>query len=197
MSLHSSSGPRISTILSTAVVLAASFACAAVVAVVHTELRRRALEEAATRAELLLERNLATHQYFTEQLKPAVNEALERNGNAEELDPIWMSSTYAVREMDRMLRNIGFGDYYYKEAAVGARSPLNEADETERDFIRALNRDGDLEREVGGQHRQPAMSLDPTQACQREWKHRQGQHPSAAHERYSRDAISCTHSSGL
>lgn len=55
-----------------------------------------------------------------------------------------MSSTYAVREIDKYYHEIEKQEYYYKEAAINARSPKNEADAFERDFIERLNRSSEL-----------------------------------------------------
>ncbi|PTN37906.1 hypothetical protein C6366_05110 [Desulfonatronum sp. SC1] len=55
-----------------------------------------------------------------------------------------MSSTYAVREMERYFKSLHEIPYFYKEAAINARHPDNEADSFERDFIERLNRDDSL-----------------------------------------------------
>ncbi len=55
-----------------------------------------------------------------------------------------MSSTYAVREMEKYFRELHDISYYYKEAAINARHPDNEADPLERDFIERLNLDDGL-----------------------------------------------------
>ncbi|WP_255412082.1 DUF3365 domain-containing protein [Desulfonatronum sp. SC1] len=62
----------------------------------------------------------------------------------EEFEPVWMSSTYAVREMERYFKSLHEIPYFYKEAAINARHPDNEADSFERDFIERLNRDDSL-----------------------------------------------------
>jgi len=50
-----------------------------------------------------------------------------------------MSSTYAVREMNKYFLEASPTEYYYKECAINARSPENEADEHERLFLQELN----------------------------------------------------------
>ena len=50
-----------------------------------------------------------------------------------------MSSTYAVREIDTNFKSINNDKYYYKECAINARNPKNEADDFEKAFIEELN----------------------------------------------------------
>jgi two-component sensor histidine kinase len=115
-----------------------------VVLLVNYVMRQQALKEAESKARLLLDRNLATHHYFTNQLKPSVFKLTDGYRPAEYFDPIWMSSTYAVREIDKEFKTMGDAGYYYKESAINARSPENEADEYERTFIQELNLDAQL-----------------------------------------------------
>jgi signal transduction histidine kinase len=123
---------------------AAGFALVFLVAsvgVVHAitrELHAQAVRDATARAEQVLHRNMAIHAYMNEQLKPAVFSVLGRPpGRDVPFDAAWMSSTYAVRQMNALYRKHG-GDtasVAYKEAAVNARSPSNEADAEERAFL--------------------------------------------------------------
>jgi signal transduction histidine kinase len=111
---------------------------------VHNEMRKQALNEAQQKARIILDRNLATHTYFTKQLKPNIFSWTEPFRDPDYFDPTWMSSTYAVREIDKYYQSLSEDNYYYKEAAVNARSPENEADQLEADFIAAMNRDPNL-----------------------------------------------------
>ena len=124
-------------------------AAAASVALVHGQLRQDALREARSKAELLLERNLATHAYFAHHLKPSVFKALQGSVPEGYFDPAWMSSTYAVRGIDDIYKDISKSDYYYKECAINARYPANEADPHEARFIKRLNSDPKLMLESG------------------------------------------------
>lgn len=113
---------------------------------IAANMKARAISEAEEKAQLLLNHNLAIHAYFTRQLKPHVFQLSDPSKGPEYFDPVWMSSTYAVRSIDadfhKLSDNSGeFGDYYYKECAINARSPANEADAAERDFIQRLNSD--------------------------------------------------------
>lgn len=136
---------RAATLLNVAI--AAVFAVSALVLVfiVRTNLRREALREAEQMARALLDRNLATHTYFTHTLKPAVFPLSDRVMPPDYFDPAWMSSTFAVREIDKLFQGLNPAHYYYKECAVNARSPENEADPVERAFIERLNRDPELQ----------------------------------------------------
>lgn len=140
--------PRISHVLGLTNVILFVLATLALVTFVNYGMRRHSLEEARNRSRVILERNLAVHQYFNSHLKPRLFERLEQSGSLEPtyFDPTWMSSTYAVREMNRIFyANVAENDgLYYKEAAIDARSPANEADEHERAFLAALRQDPNL-----------------------------------------------------
>ncbi len=129
-----------------AVLLAAG---GALVWLVHSEMRQEALAEAESKARILLDRNLATHTYFSHQLKPKVFELLKRINAPDYFEPAWMSSTYAVRGIDNYFKDISPGDFYYKECAINARTPANEADPYEGEFIKRLNSDPGLEMQSG------------------------------------------------
>lgn len=139
--------PRIAVVVNVAVAAVFIVAAASSVALVRNSLRREALREAAEKAEIILDRNLATHHYFSHQLKPSVFTLSDNLRPPGYFEPRWMSSTYAIREIDREFRRLTTGGYYYKECAVDARSPENEADAFEREFIERLNRDPTLERQ--------------------------------------------------
>lgn len=127
-------------------------AAAASVVIVRRQLRQEALREARSKAELLLERNLATHAYFAHHLKPSVFKALQGSVPEGYFDPAWMSSTYAVRGIDDIYKNISKSAYYYKECAINARYLANEADPYEASFIKRLNSDPKLMLESGSRY---------------------------------------------
>ncbi len=140
MSSHSRSiSTRTYFALATGLVLLAGVTAAVVF--IHLQMRRQALDSARSKAQLILDQNLATHAYFTEQLKPSLFESAAFADCPEQFDPTWMSSTYAVRQIDGQRRAADADDYYYKEGAVNARSPVNEADDLEREFLQELNAD--------------------------------------------------------
>ncbi len=109
----------------------------ALIFTVYRTLHDNALRDARVRADIMLNHNLAVHTYSTHQLKPHLFEHIDPD---EAFDPVLMSSTYAVREIHSYFGELHKnGEYYYKECAIDARNPSNEADEMERAFIRALN----------------------------------------------------------
>jgi len=131
--------------------VAAAFVAASllIIALVLHEQRKQALIEAEAKATIILNRNLATHTYFNRQLKPGLFSWTDPFRRSSYFDPVWMSSTFAIREIDNIFQSISREEYYYKECAVNARSPRNEADEYERGFIRELNADSKLEKLSG------------------------------------------------
>jgi hypothetical protein len=112
--------------------------------IVNHAIRRDALREAQEKARILLDHNLAIHAYFNKDLKPAVFRLTDPYRSPAYFDPAWMSSTFAVRGINRYSRTMQAEQYDYKESAINARSPLNEADPHERAFIQDLNREPDL-----------------------------------------------------
>lgn len=115
---------------------------------VHT--RAAALKNARAKAHIILKRNLATHEYFSSSLKPSVFKIAGDRISDNYFDPRWMSSTYALRHIHNIFRqDVDFINYYYKEASINARTPENEADPIEREFINRLNMDSSLDMEAG------------------------------------------------
>ena len=118
---------------------------AVVLLLVNDGMRRQARSEAESKAHILLDRNLALHTYFSHDLKPRLFEWTQPFRSPDYFDPAWMSSTYAIREIHKYFSALNPMGYYIKDAAVNARSPENEADALEREFIERLNRDPTLE----------------------------------------------------
>ncbi len=110
-----------------------------IVFLLNYQMKQQALIEAESKARIMLDRNLATHTYFTHQLKPKLFKLTDPITPGDYFEPVWMSSTYAVREMDKYFRSLNPAGYYYKECAVNARSPENEADPYEMEFLKELN----------------------------------------------------------
>ena len=111
---------------------------------VNWAMKEHALLEAKEKALILLERNLATHEYFAEQLKPSVFPLSETRIAEGYFEPRWMSSTFAIRNIDQLFQKYSKHRYYHKECAINARSPENEAEGYEIDFIKQLNADPTL-----------------------------------------------------
>ncbi|MFZ5775334.1 MAG: c-type heme family protein [Thermodesulfobacteriota bacterium] len=118
---------------------------AIVVVLVRETMRERALADAQSKAKIILDRTMATHDYFSNDLKPAIFALTDKSRPAGYFDPVWMSSTHANRIMHRYFSARNNGAYYLKECAINARSPENEATAYERDFIKELNNDPALE----------------------------------------------------
>lgn len=124
-----------------AVIVGSIFTCAAIaiVVAVNLQMKANALADARVQARIILDRNLAIHGYFNERLKPELFEVVEPLTRQGYFAPVWMSSTYAIREINKRSKVFSDYHYYYKECAINARAPENEADEFERAFIRQLN----------------------------------------------------------
>ncbi|MBF0203744.1 MAG: DUF3365 domain-containing protein [Desulfamplus sp.] len=106
---------------------------------INYHMKQYALSEAKEKVRIILDRNFATHTYFSQKLKPAVFQLVDPILDKAYFEPAWMSSTYAVREIDKYFQDISPTHYYYKECAINARSPENEADDFERDFLKKIN----------------------------------------------------------
>jgi signal transduction histidine kinase/PAS domain-containing protein len=111
--------------------------------------KQQALQHAERESLILLQHNLALHSYFNQQLKPRLFKLTETVRKPSDFDPVWMSSTYAVRSIDTLYRQQSGSQYYYKEAAINARSPENEADGFERELIERLKREPSLQKLSG------------------------------------------------
>ncbi len=114
----------------------------ATIGIVNRKMKQHALNEAESKARIMLDRNLALHTYFTHQLRPVLFDLIAKNQAIDiqtYFEPVWMSSTYAIRELEKYFQSLTNMAYYYKECAINARSPENEADDYEKAFIRKLN----------------------------------------------------------
>jgi hypothetical protein len=125
------------------------FMIAAVIFVifVNDSMHRQALIEAQSKARIILDRNLATHTYFSQIMKPSIFAWSEPFRTKEYFDHTWMSSTYAIREIEKYFKSISPSKYSFKDAAIDARSPEDEADEYERIFIEKFAIDKKFESE--------------------------------------------------
>ncbi len=114
------------------------------VVLVNNVMRQHALVEAEAKARILLDRNLATHTYFSNVLKPNLFQWTAPFRSDDYFDPSWMSSTYAVHEIDRDFQTLSADGYFIRDAAMNARNPDNEADGDEIAFIEQLRTDPNL-----------------------------------------------------
>lgn len=114
----------------------------AVVILVNINARQQALHNAEFYANMILDRNAAIHTDFSDVLKtnddgPLQNQAPETDGRSE---------TSAVNSVASNQGAFSEPGLYYRESAVNARNPANEADPSERSFIARLNADPQLSR---------------------------------------------------
>jgi PAS domain S-box-containing protein len=109
-----------------------------IVVLVNYSLRQQALVEAQAKMRLILDRNLAVHAYYSTILKPDLLKWTESIRTPDYFDPAWMSSSYAIREMGKSFKELSPAAYYYKDAAINARNPENEADADEKAFLEAV-----------------------------------------------------------
>lgn len=119
-----------------------------VVMLVRDQLRTHVLHDARERADLLVTRSLAIHSYFNKELKPELFGLTGPVLDEDAFVPSWMSSTYAIRRIGSHADQDS-ANYYYKECAIDARSPENEADAHEAAFLRILNADPTVQEESG------------------------------------------------
>ena len=116
---------------------------------INYNMRQQALVEAKAKMNLILDRNLAVHAYFSKILKPSLFEYTDPFRTSDHFDPSWMSSSYAVREMGEIFKGLNAEDYYYKDAVVNARNPKNEADAEEAAFLAELRTKPSLKERSG------------------------------------------------
>jgi signal transduction histidine kinase len=141
---------KTSTILSFISIIGFSILSLSFLIVTNHFAKRDALEYAKERAEIILDKNLSIHDYFNINLKPNLFKTLKDSANSENyFDPSWMSSTYAIKTLDAYFENRNSYGYYYKDAALNARSIENEADEYELEYLKSVNNNPDMEAEEG------------------------------------------------
>lgn len=139
---------RINTRLMVTVGTIFALVAVVIISIVDWKMKQHALKEAESKAKIMLDRNLAIHTYFTHQLKPVLFNMIGKNPAIDTetyFEPVWMSSTYAIREMEKYFQSLTDMDYYYKECAINARNPENEADTYEKAFIQKLTESPTLE----------------------------------------------------
>ena len=113
--------------------------CAIIVVLVNYTVRQQALVEAESKMSIMAEQYLSIHTYFSQKLKPVVFELTDAIRPKTYFDPVWMSSTYAIREINKTIKKSkGETEYYLKDAAINARSPENEATPYEKEFLAEL-----------------------------------------------------------
>ncbi len=109
---------------------------AVILIVVNLYLREHALMMAEREAKLIIAEKQALIKYFANDLRPKVLETLKEAGvDNPQFEPVWMSAFYVNKKTTEYFRALGFKDYYYKNAAINARNPDNEAVQYEREYL--------------------------------------------------------------
>jgi two-component sensor histidine kinase len=134
-----------STLLNGLFVLVFVLAMVPLLLIVNALMRQQALVEAEEKAQLMLERNLAIHSYYAEELKPRLFALTDPFRSPDYFEPSWMSSSYAVRAIQERFEEFVPRGYSMKDAVRNARNPENEADSLEAAFLDDVNADPDLE----------------------------------------------------
>lgn len=138
---------RLGILLNVGMAFVFIIAAVIVIVTVNNSMRQQALVEAESKARIILDRNLATHTYFSQIMKPSIFAWSEPFRSKDYFDHTWMSSTYAIREIEKFFKALNPSGYAFKDSAIDARSPENEADEHERLFLEKLRAGGGSEAE--------------------------------------------------
>jgi len=131
---------KLSTIINLTLVVVYLLVSLALVVIVNQNTKHQALADAERYSRLILDRNVVTHAYFNNVMKTSMYELFQEHF----FEPTWMSSTFAINSVSSDYDFFGKDGLYYKEAAVNARNPINEADPFERSFIERLDAEPNL-----------------------------------------------------
>lgn len=120
---------------------------------VNLQLRNYAVKMAEDKARLILAERQATIHYVVNNLRPPLFDLLKQQKiRSSYFEPAWMSAGYINRKIMGYLYQDEFSDFYYKNAAINARSPENEADSIEKEFLLAAEDSKDIRIETGVHH---------------------------------------------
>ena len=106
-----------------------------IVVVVNHHMMRQVVEHSSQKAQMIIDRTVAIHEYVAKELRPAVSEKLSELGSDKDyFDPRWMSAGYISRNINTNYSNSNLEgvEYEYKMFSVNARAAESEADEYER-----------------------------------------------------------------
>jgi len=110
-------------------------------------MQSQVISHSSDKAQLIIERTVAVHEYVARELRPAVSEKLsELKADKDYFDPRWMSAGYISRNLNKYFssRNSAGIDYEYKMFSVNARAADSEADEYEKKIIEEFYNNPDL-----------------------------------------------------
>lgn len=95
------------------------------ISVINVNMKKVAYQEAVRLSQVLVSQNMAVHTFVNAEQKPSFFQAAALEND--DFIPELMSSTYMIRKINSHLDSYIPIDYYYKEVAINARSPQNEA----------------------------------------------------------------------
>ncbi|MCG8637196.1 MAG: DUF3365 domain-containing protein [Desulfobacterales bacterium] len=130
------------------VLLVFIFAATAVpgIFIVRNHMIRQALAQAENEARIILNNRHATTAFYTKDLAPPLFDFIKTHGlTGDYFELPWMYGGYANRKITDYVKKNGFTAFNYKNAAVNARVPANEANGYERAFLERSNRENRLE----------------------------------------------------
>ncbi len=114
--------------------------------VLNLQLRQHGIDQAEEKAKLILQEKQAAITYIVKDLRPPLFELIkQQNLPSSYFDPSWMSATYINRIIMTYFNDSEFDTYYFKNAAVNARSPENEANAYEKAFLEKVTADPAIE----------------------------------------------------
>lgn len=130
---------KLQTIITLAFMMLIGLSAVITISLVNYNMKKASLAEAQNKVDIISDTALSIHTYYNHKLKPVLFKDFDKNLDKGYFRPEWMSSTFAVREILKNFKSLSDFKYYYKECSINARSPENEADEIERNFIQGLN----------------------------------------------------------
>jgi len=125
----------------------------AIAAIVNHHMKNQVIEHSSQKAQMIIDRTVAIHEYLAKELRPAVTSKLSQLGSDKDyFDPRWMSGGYISRNINTKYSasNIEGVDYGYKMFSVNARAEESEADDYERKVYEEFtsNPDKSLKEEI-------------------------------------------------
>lgn len=104
-------------------------------------LRASAIRESQEKIQLMKGIYLSIHHYFSEELKPFLFNKIDEGAMDETFAPVWMSSSYAVSQIQDYFLASRMQGFSYGHVSINARNPEREAKPEEAEFICRLNQD--------------------------------------------------------
>ncbi|MBM3240109.1 DUF3365 domain-containing protein [Candidatus Poribacteria bacterium] len=99
----------------------------------------KAIRHAQEKAEIVLAEIEAMQSYFREVVRPKMYHLIPKDDFMVET----MSTSYVAREVAKRFNRIA-PEYYFKQAAINPRNPLNQADSLETEVIKQFNQNPEM-----------------------------------------------------